>query len=730
VYRKAEAQRIPYHMIEQLIRKHTRLTSLDAFDGVLNYIVSVIQSSLEDKLDAQETLADLLSGVCDSSSQIAADIIQEYHTIMSQTAQQQEPAKLAQPIQISPTTPNSTNSSDSTIQPKKKRLTIKQRIRLRQEQEAAILEETNTWNPTEMNDHDVKFPGFRRAKPGGQKNIVLYNPSITVGGMTILGDEKGYDEVEYQYVFAHGTKYGLVGENGSGKSTLLRFLSSRELSGIPDTLSIYHVEQEIERNDESVLMNVLQADLELVELLQEEEELYVSDPESPRLLQIYNRLLELDYDTAVTRAATILAGLSFTEEMQQMPTRLFSGGWLMRIALAKALYCNPDVLLLDEPTNHLDFHALIWLENFLKNWPGTIIIVSHQVKFLNAICDNIVVLSNCMLNYYQGQYSSTVLHSARWATPDVVKMQEQLRKEYLQEFESFARQFPESKQRMERLSGWTSKAPGNSFSQVNFHFGKQSVANHDRNLNMFNVSFSYPPRHTSDKRVEVLKNISHAFSQSSRIAIVGRNGCGKTTLLKLLVGELSPDQGEIERSPRLKLTMFTQDFVDQLTLNQTPLEYLFTQFGQVRYDQIEKHLARFGLVKPHINHKIAILSGGQKSRLVFAKIALEQPDLLLLDEPSNHLDIEASLNLARGLSLYEGSVLLVSHDERLINSVCDTIMYLEDGQLLPWHGDIDSYKAFVLEQIEEENKERKKRKHDLKQMMRDSLRNSLSSTLS
>ena len=211
--------------------------------------------------------------------------------------------------------------------------------------------------------------------------------------------------MDANFSIVYGRKYGLVGRNGSGKSTLLRHISGRELA-IPENTSILHVEQEVEGDDTTVLRSVIEADIELVELWEEEKTLMQKDPENIRLPVIFKRLLEIDAETATARAAAILAGLSFTEEMQKQPTKEFSGGWRMRIALARALFCHPDLLLLDEPTNHLDFHAIVWLERFLESWEGTLIIVSHQRDFLNTVCTDITHLNQRQITQYRGNYDA------------------------------------------------------------------------------------------------------------------------------------------------------------------------------------------------------------------------------------------------------------------------------------------------------------------------------------
>jgi len=714
---------VVHQIIETEIGSTRDFIGADLFD----YIVSIVESAKEDEEDARATLNDLLQGVTEKNTKEVADAILKRYldsqanitSIQSQNENiSTDSNTLQQSIQIEPNRFVELCKPEEPIEV----ISAKER-RKRKKQEARRKLEDEKKKKKFFMAQAPSFPGFRRpTRRGGNKNINLHDPEISIGGTKILGssderDPKIIFDDDVLYSLQYPRKYGLVGPNGIGKSTFLRFLSAREIDGIPDTVSFYHVEQEIEKNNNSVLLNVLQADLELFELLNEEQKLYKQDPECEVMLNIYNRLIELDYDTAITRAATILAGLSFTDEMQKKPLSQYSGGWLMRVNLAKALFCSPDILILDEPTNHLDFCAITWLERFLKEWEGTLIVVSHQINFLNSICSDMIVMEYNKLHFYSGDYFQTIsLHNEE--DPGYYFLRQNL----ITEMELFIKNFPHSEKRMTKLINETRNAPACSFGSSNQEFRILSGAeiNSTRMIDIIGTSFQYP-----GGKKNVLTNINQSFTFQSRVALVGRNGCGKTTLLNLIANELYPTAGKIERAKHLKISVFTQEFVDQLDMEKTPVEYLSELFPQMKMEAIFNTLANFGLSGLE-NRFIQLLSGGQKSRLAFAKIACERPHLLLLDEPTNHLDIQASLALSRALSLFEGGVIVVSHDEQLISSVCDQIYHIHNEQLLLWNGSIRQYKEYALTQIDEENRERKKRKKDIKKYYSKSTRSKTS----
>ncbi|KAF2072970.1 hypothetical protein CYY_005710 [Polysphondylium violaceum] len=526
------------------------------------------------------------------------------------------------------------------------------------------------------------------------RDIHVEQFSLTYGKMDLI--------VNADLHLNYGRKYGLIGRNGMGKTTLLRHIASREI-GIDNNLAILHVEQEVSGNEITVLECVLMADVERDNLLKEEARLNaLPDNEknhlSAKLQQIYERLNVIDAHTAESRAASILSGLGFTEEMQQSPTKQFSGGWRMRVSLARALFIQPDVLLLDEPTNHLDLFACLWLESYLVNWSKTLVIVSHQREFLNAVCTDIIHLNNKKLDYYKGNYA--VFEKTR---SDRLKSQQrafeaqQSQKKHIQAFiDRFrynAKRAKMAQSRIKQLERMDSISEVLDDPSVTLNFLEPEPISPPI-LQFQDVSFGYTP----DKLL--FKNLNLGIDMDSRVALVGANGAGKTTLLRLLCGELEETSGLVIRHGKLRFSRFSQHFVDQLDLSKSPLDNFLTKYPGTNPQVARAHLGKFGLSGDIALRTVNTLSGGQKSRVVLSQIAYTRPHILLLDEPSNHLDIDTVDALCQALNEFEGGILLVTHDERLISLVCDEIWYFdgEEGEpkeVKPFDGDWTDYKRQV-----------------------------------
>lgn len=373
----------------------------------------------------------------------------------------------------------------------------------------------------------------------------------------------------------YGRKYGLVGRNGCGKSTLLRYISHREFP-YSKKISVLHVEQEVTGDDTTVLECVLAADVERAELLKEEKHLLAVNPNSERLQSVYQRLQEIDADTAEARACTILAGLSFSDEMMRTPTREFSGGWRMRVSLARALFCNPDLLLLDEPTNHLDFHAVIWLEHFLATWKNTLVIVSHQRDFLNTIATDIIHLYNRKLNYYKGNYDSFEKIANNRIRQQKSEYEAQVaQRKHIQRFIDRFRFNAKRASLVQSRIKMMEKVPVVS---AVVEEGAVIIPFPDPDavpppiMQFCGVSFGYTPDHP------IFRDCDFSVDLESRIALVGPNGCGKSTLLKLLIGDLEPSAGHIVRNGKVRIGLFTQHFVDQLDLSVSAVDFFQTKF--------------------------------------------------------------------------------------------------------------------------------------------------------
>lgn len=540
------------------------------------------------------------------------------------------------------------------------------------------------------------------------KDINVLNFSITYYGKVLLED----CDLSLNY----GRRYGLIGRNGSGKSTLMNVLGARGVP-IPDSIDIYHLKHEIEASDMTALEAVLAVDEERNKLQAEADSISerladdsISDEESEeiseRLTDIYERLDELDADTAELRARSILSGLTFSEEMMQKKTREFSGGWRMRIALARALFIQPTLLLLDEPTNHLDMEAVVWLEDYLSRWKKILLMISHSQEFMNEVCTNIIDLHSKKLEYYTGNYDTYVktkkekednqMKRYQWEQDQIKHM-----KEYIARFghgsAKLARQAQSKEKTLAKMvrEGLTEKV-------VQEAIGDFKFPNPERlppPVLMFqNVSFGYPNCPLLYSDVEL------GLDMDSRVALVGANGTGKTTLLKLITGDLIPVAGNVRPHSKLRVARFSQHFVDVLDLEQSPLEYFRTLFPDKSVEEVRSYLGRYGVSGEVQTQIMGQLSDGQKSRVVFAYMAQQNAHMLLLDEPTNHLDMESIDALARAINVFEGGMLLVSHDMRLISQVAKEIWLVENQRIRVYEGEISDFKMRVRKQLKLENR--------------------------
>ncbi|XP_023543438.1 ABC transporter F family member 4-like [Cucurbita pepo subsp. pepo] len=555
------------------------------------------------------------------------------------------------------------------------------------------------------------------------KDITIDNFSVSARGKELLKNAS--------VKISHGKRYGLVGPNGMGKSTLLKLLAWRKIP-VPKNIDVLLVEQEVVGDDRTALQAVVSANEELVKLRQEVADLQNSDAgqeenddeddAGERLAELYEKLQLLGSDAAEAQASRILAGLGFTKDMQARPTRSFSGGWRMRISLARALFVQPTLLLLDEPTNHLDLRAVLWLEEYLCRWKKTLVVVSHDRDFLNSVCNEIIHLHDFKLHFYRGNFDG------------FESGYEQRRKEMNKKFEIYDKQVKAAKRsgsraQQEKVKDRAKFAAAKEASKnkskgkvneddplpeaprkwrdysVEFHFPEPTELTPPL-LQLIEVSFSYPNR--EDFR---LSNVDVGIDMGTRVAIVGPNGAGKSTLLNLLAGDLVPTEGEVRRSQKLRIGRYSQHFVDLLTMEETPVQYLLRlhpdQEGLSKQEAVRAKLGKFGL--PSHNHltPIAKLSGGQKARVVFTSISMSKPHILLLDEPTNHLDMQSIDALADALDEFTGGVVLVSHDSRLISRVCEDeekseIWVVENGTVEFFPGTFDEYKEELQKEIKAE----------------------------
>ncbi|XP_009335961.2 ABC transporter F family member 1 [Pyrus x bretschneideri] len=521
------------------------------------------------------------------------------------------------------------------------------------------------------------------------RDIRIESLSVTFHGHDLIVDS----ELELNY----GRRYGLLGLNGCGKSTLLTAIGLRELP-IPDHMDIYHLSREIEASDMSSLEAVISCDEERIRLEKEVEELAAQDDGGGEQLErIYERLEALDAATAEKRAAEILYGLGFDKKMQAKKTRDFSGGWRMRIALARALFINPTILLLDEPTNHLDLEACVWLEEMLKNFERILVVISHSQDFLNGVCTNIIHMQNKKLKMYTGNYDQYVqtrseleenqMKQYKWEQEQIANM-----KEYIARFghgsAKLARQAQSKEKTLAKMErgGLTEKVARDKILIFRFvDVGKLPPPV----LQFVEVSFGYTPDNL------IYKNIDFGVDLDSRIALVGPNGAGKSTLLKLMTGELFPSDGMVRRHNHLRIAQFHQHLAEKLDVELSALAYMIKEYPGNEEEKMRAAIGKFGLSGKAQVMPMKNLSDGQRSRVIFAWLAFRQPQLLLLDEPTNHLDIETIDSLAEALNEWDGGLVLVSHDFRLINQVAQEIWVCENQAVTRWGGDIMDFKQHL-----------------------------------
>ena len=520
---------------------------------------------------------------------------------------------------------------------------------------------------------------------------------------------------------AYGRRYGLVGQYGIGKSTLLRALSRREVN-IPTHISILHVEQEITGDDTTALQAVLDADVWRKHLLKEQDKIILelaslerersamADTSSDAakldkqregldttLSDVQSKLAEMESDKAEPRAASILAGLGFSHDRQQYATKTFSGGWRMRLALARALFCEPDLLLLDEPSNMLDVPSITFLSNYLQTYPSTILVVSHDRAFLNEVATDIIHQHSERLDYYKGANfdSFYATKEERRKTAKREYENQMVQRAHLQAFiDKFrynAAKSSEAQSRIKKLEKMPILEAPESEYIVHFKFPEVEKLSPPI-IQMTNVSFGY------DKNQPLLRNVDLDVQLDSRIGIIGPNGAGKTTALKLLIGALSPTSGLISANPRLRIGFFAQHHVDALDMNQSAVSFMATKYPGRSDEEYRRHLGAFGITGMTGLQKMELLSGGQKSRVAFACLGLTNPHILVLDEPSNHLDIEAMDALSLALRQFQGGVLMVSHDVTMLENVCTSLWICDNGTVTHFDGTVKDYKKRISAQ--------------------------------
>ncbi len=498
-----------------------------------------------------------------------------------------------------------------------------------------------------------------------------------------------------------GDRVGLVGRNGSGKTTLLKLISG-ELHAdggsitVPRLIRVGKVAQEAPSGQTSLIDTVLAADTERTALLAEAE--HASDPH--RIAELHERLATIGADSAPARAARILAGLGFDEAAQQRPCAEFSGGWRMRVALAALLFTAPDLLLLDEPTNHLDLEAAIWLESFLKSYPGTLLLVSHDRGLLNRAVNRIIHLDQRKLTAYTGNYDRFErLRREHLERQAALHAKQQAERRHIQAFvDRFRYKASKARQAQSRLKALARMEPIAAVMEertVTFDFPSPSPLSPPI-LTLENAAVGY------EAGKPILSRLNLRLDMDDRVALLGANGNGKSTLSKLFAGRLKPMDGRMTRSSKLKIGYFAQDQAEELDLAATPLDHMRKLMPLETETKLRAQLGRFGFGADRAEVAVGKLSGGEKARLLFALMSREAPHVLILDEPTNHLDVDSRQALVQALGAFEGAVILVSHDAHLVELVADRLWLVADGGVSAFDGDMDDYRKLLMEQRRQE----------------------------
>uniref|UniRef100_A0A336K328 ATP-binding cassette sub-family F member 3 n=1 Tax=Culicoides sonorensis TaxID=179676 RepID=A0A336K328_CULSO len=691
--------------------------SFPKIEGELQDYVSSILENGSDEFESSDEIYDAIGGILhevatDKSENEIKSLCEQFLGLMQQTKVKSTGRKILDaPVNLGSMAGQFENgdeehksiwvvSRDDSLKVDSKKLE-KAKAKLEQKKEkrqefkvpasAPVLQQASASQVISKKDNKLESKGNNRSM-----DIRIENFDVSFGEKVLLQNA--------DLTLAYGRRYGFVGRNGLGKTTLLRMISSKHLQ-IPSHITILHVEQEVVGDDTIALESVLECDTVRHNLLQREKEINslissgTADPSlSAELSEIYVNLQNIEADKAPARASIILNGLGFNKEMQQRKTREFSGGWRMRLALARALFSKPDLLLLDEPTNMLDIKAIIWLENYLQNWPTTLLVVSHDRNFLDTVPTDILYLHSQRIETYKGNYeqfekTKTEKHKSQRREYEAQLAHRQHVQEFIDRFRYNANRAASVQSKIKMLEKLPELKPVEKEVEVTLKFPEVEPINATM-LQLNEVGFKYNDTKTIFNIVNLSANLE------SRICIVGENGAGKTTLLKIVMGMLEPTSGLMTTHRALRMAYFAQHHVDSLDMNVNSVELLQSEFPGKTVEEYRRQLGSFGVSGDLALQVVASLSGGQKSRVAFAKMCMQQPNFLVLDEPTNHLDIETIEALGHAINAYKGGVILVSHDERLIRMVCKELWICGEGTVRSIDGGFDEYRKIVEKELE------------------------------
>ncbi|MDA9266675.1 ATP-binding cassette domain-containing protein [Gammaproteobacteria bacterium] len=524
----------------------------------------------------------------------------------------------------------------------------------------------------------------------------------------VLGGKTLFDDVSL--TIHHHQKVGLVGANGTGKTSLFKIIKKeievdQSTVSFPSDLRISYLAQEVKGTDEIALDYVLSGDANLIDIQKKIEKAEI-DENYEILGELYEVYSSLDGYSAKSKAEQLMVGLGFKSVDFNKPLKDFSGGWRVRLNLAKTLMQPSDLMLLDEPTNHLDLDAILWLSNWIKSFKGALILISHDRDFLDDCISYVAHLYQQSIELYSGNYSQfEILRAAKMAEiqSNFIKQQKEVAhmQSFINRFKAKATKARQAQSRVKALEKMELIAPAHIDSPFNFTISEtDKISNPLVTLNRAGLGYSEP----------ILSNVAFTICPGDRIGLLGPNGAGKSTLIKSIVGTLPILDGDRETGTNIKVGYFSQHQVDDLDLSISAFMHIQRLDETKTEKQIRTYLGGFAFKGDKVKDPIRLFSGGEKARLAFAIISYQKPNILLMDEPTNHLDMEMRHALTVAIQTFKGAILLISHDRHLLNSSVDTFYLIDNGTLEIFDGDLDDYKNYILDIKSSDNKESKKKK--------------------